>query len=94
MEIDKDTVRKIAFLSRLNVDDNIDDTKTDFQNILNLIEEFNEVDTNNVEPLVAVNDSNISLRKDEVAEGGNPSAVLANAPEQEFGYFVVPKVVD
>lgn len=94
MEIDKDTVRKIAFLSRLNVDDNIDGVKKDFQNILNLIGQFNEVDTKNVKPLVSVNENNIVCREDKVNEGGNPRTVLANAPEQEFGYFVVPKVVD
>lgn len=94
MQIDNETVKKIAFLSRLNVDDNLESTKKDFENILGLIEQFNEVDTNNVEPLVSVNDNNIICREDVVNAGGNPEAILANAPAKEFGYFVVPKVIE
>lgn len=94
MKIDNETVKKIAFLSRLNVDDNFDATKKEFENILNLIEQFNDVDTSNVLPLISVNDSNIIYREDEVTEGGNADTVLKNAPAKEYGYFVVPKVVD
>ena len=34
------------------------------------------------------------LREDVVTAGNNSKEVLANAPAQEFGYFVVPKVVE
>jgi aspartyl-tRNA(Asn)/glutamyl-tRNA(Gln) amidotransferase subunit C len=36
----------------------------------------------------------LPLREDVVCEGGDAEAVLANAPEQASGYFVVPKVVE
>ena len=62
--------------------------------ILSWIEQLNEVDTDNVEPLVSVNDSHISCREDKVTEGNQSAAVLANAPQAEYGYFVVPKVVE
>ncbi|MDD4557024.1 MAG: Asp-tRNA(Asn)/Glu-tRNA(Gln) amidotransferase subunit GatC [Alphaproteobacteria bacterium] len=94
MKIDAETVKKIAFLSRLNIDETIEDTKKDFNNIFAMIEQFNEVNTQNVQPLTSVNDANLVCRKDEVTSGGNAKAILANAPEQEYGYFVVPKVVD
>ncbi|MFV0627401.1 MAG: Asp-tRNA(Asn)/Glu-tRNA(Gln) amidotransferase subunit GatC [Alphaproteobacteria bacterium] len=94
MKIDTETVKKIAFLSRLNVDETIEDTKKDFDNIFAMIEQFNEVNTQDVQPLTSVNDANLICRKDEVTAGNNPKQVLANAPEQEYGYFVVPKVVD
>lgn len=95
MAIDKETVRRVAFLSRLKIeDDKIETTEQEFNKILNWVEQLKEVDTDNVEPLVSVNDSNIVCRQDEVTEGNQSQAVLKNAPMQEYGYFVVPKVVE
>ena len=43
---------------------------------------------------MSVNESNIVCREDKVTEGNQSAAVLANAPQAEYGYFVVPKVVE
>ena len=95
MAIDTETVKRVAFLSRLKVDDDkIVETEKEFNKILGWIEQLNEVDTDNVEPLVSVNQTNLECRADAVNDGENADAVLANAPMQEFGYFVVPKVVE
>lgn len=95
MAIDKETVKRVAFLSRLKVeDDKIEDTEEEFNKILNWVEQLNEVNTDNVEPLVSVNDSNLILRQDEVTEGNQAAAVLKNAPQAQYGYFTVPKVVE
>ena len=95
MAIDKETVKKVAFLSRLRIeDDKIEATEQEFNKILNWIEQLNEVNTDDVEPLVSVNESNIVCREDKVTEGNPSAAVLANAPQAEYGYFVVPKVVE
>ena len=95
MAIDNDTVRQIAYLSRLKVEpEKLEETKQEFNKILAWVEELGEVDTDNVEPLVSVNDEALSLREDNVSAGGLSKEVLANAPAQEFGYFVVPKVVE
>ncbi len=95
MAIDTDTVKKIAFLSRLRVsDDKIADTQKEFNNILKWIEQLKDVDTSNVEPLESVNEEALRLREDVVDDGNQRDAVLANAPDAEYGYFVVPKVVE
>ena len=89
MAIDKETVKKVAFLSRLRIeDDKIEATEQEFNKILNWIEQLNEVNTDDVEPLVSVNESNIVCREDKVTEGNQSAAVLANAPQAEYGYFV------
>lgn len=93
MKIDREAVRKIAFLSRLEVEDRLDETKDNFENIFKMIEEFNEVDCTGVDPLVSVNDTHQVCRNDEVVAGGNAEAILATAPKVEYGYIVVPKVV-
>lgn len=95
MAIDTETVKRVAFLSRLRVDeDKIAETEEEFNKILNWVEQLNEVDTDNVEPLVSVNQTNLEWRQDEVNDGEKAEKVLKNAPMSEFGYFVVPKVVE
>ncbi|MDO4184309.1 MAG: Asp-tRNA(Asn)/Glu-tRNA(Gln) amidotransferase subunit GatC [Rhodospirillales bacterium] len=95
MAIDTQTVKRVAFLSRLRVDDDkVEATKEEFNKIINWVEQLNEVNTDDVEPLIAVNDTKLVCRKDEVIEGNQAGKVLKNAPMSEYDYFVVPKVVE
>ena len=93
--MDEQTVKKIAFLSHLKIDDDkVESTLQEFTGILRWVDQLKEVNTEGVEPLVSVNQNNITLRKDEVTDGGKAKEILANAPQQEYGYFAVPKVVE
>ena len=95
MSVDNETVRKIAFLARLKVEpEKLEETKLEFNNILEWVEKLEEVDTDNIESLVSVNDEELTLRSDCVTAGQMSEQILKNAPAQEFGYFVVPKVVE
>lgn len=95
MAIDTETVKRVAFLSRLKIDDaKIEATEKEFNKILSWIEELNEVNTDNVEPLISVNDTTLRLRDDEITDGNYQKAVLKNAPDKEYDYFAVPKVVE
>ncbi len=95
MPIDNDTVKRIAFLAKLRVEpDNLEETKEEFNKILAWVEELREVDTESTEPLISVNNEQLSLRQDIVDSGHNSEEILANAPAKEYGYFVVPKVVE
>ena len=95
MAVDVDTVKKIAFLSRLKIeDDSVEATKEEFNKILAWVDQFKEVDTGNVEQLISVNENSIQLREDEVTQGQCSKDILANAPMKEYGYFAVPKVVE
>lgn len=93
--MDEKQIEKIAFLSRLRVDDDkLAATGKEFEKILQWVDQLKEVNTEGVEPLVSVNQNNIAMRKDEVTDGNQAQAVLANAPMKEYGYFAVPKVVE
>lgn len=95
MAIDNETVKKTAFLSRLRVDDNkLESTKEEFNKILLWIEELNEVNTDDVEPLISVNDMSLKTREDEITAGHCREDILKNAPSAEYDYFAVPKVVE
>ncbi len=95
MAIDTQTVKRIAFLSRLRVeDDKIAATEDEFNKILGWVDQLKEVNTDDVEPLVSVNENHLQMRKDEVTDGNIAEQILANAPMKEYGYFAVPKVVE
>lgn len=95
MNIDKDTVNRIAFLSRLKIEDGeIDGVQKEFNGIVDWMSELDEVNTEGVEPLSAVNSGNLICRQDVVTEDNQADAILANAPASEYGYFVVPKVIE
>ena len=95
MQIDNQTIRKIAFLSRLKVeDDKIEETKAEVEKILEWGDQLQEVNTEGVEPLVSVNTNNLQMREDEITDGNIADKVTANAPMKEYGYFAVPKVIE
>lgn len=95
MAIDAETVKRIAFLSRLKIeDDKIEAAEQEFNKILGWVDQLKEVDTNDVAPLVSVNENHLQMRRDEVTEGNIAEEILANAPMKEYGYFAVPKVVE
>ncbi len=95
MALDKATVKKVATLARLAMDDaQLDRMAPQVSGIINWIEQLAEVNTDNVEPLSSVVDITLPLRKDEVNDGGYMEKILANAPEATQGYFVVSKIVE
>ena len=95
MAVDENTVRRVAFLARLKVhEDKLNATKDEFNKILDWMAELDEVNTDDVEPLISVNEQTLRLRDDEVSDGNQRDAVLKNAPSAEFDYFSVPKVVE
>ncbi len=95
MSVDTQTVKRIAFLARLKIeDDKIAAAEEEFNKILQWVDQLKEVDTSAVEPLVSVNENFLEMRRDEVTEGNQAEEILANAPMKEYGYFAVPKVVE
>ena len=95
MSVDTQTVKRIAFLARLKIeDDKIVAAEEEFNKILQWVDQLKEVDTSTVEPLVSVNENFLEMRRDEVTEGNQAEEVLANAPMKEYGYFAVPKVAE
>lgn len=93
--IDIATVKRIAFLSRLRIEDEkLDSFCQEFNDIINWIEDLSEVDTKDVKPMVSATQEFITCRPDIVLEANQADAILKNAPQKEHGYFVVPKVVE
>jgi aspartyl-tRNA(Asn)/glutamyl-tRNA(Gln) amidotransferase subunit C len=95
MSVDAKTVRKIAHLARIAVnDDEIEHLQGELNAILAFVEQLAEVDVTGVEPMTSVTPMIMKKRADVVTDGGDADAILANAPAREDHYFVVPKVVE
>ncbi len=95
MAIDKATVLRIAKLARIEVADEATDGLADELNaIMAWVEQLSEVDTEGVAPMTSVVDITLPLRSDKVETAAPRDDLLANAPNAEDGFFVVPKVVE
>ena len=93
--LDRSTVKTIAYLARLRVEDaQCDALAAELSGILHWIEQLGEVNTEGVEPMTSVAAMTLARRADAVTDGGNPGAVLSNAPAAVEAYYVVPKVVE
>jgi aspartyl-tRNA(Asn)/glutamyl-tRNA(Gln) amidotransferase subunit C len=95
MQIDKDTVAKIAHLARLEVSEQETETLVgDMNKILDFMAKLNEVNTDNVEPLVYMTQEVNALRDDAVKQDITHEEALLNAPEQDGKHFLVAKVIE
>ena len=95
MEVDQKVVRKVAKLARIKVSaEDVTALEAELSAILSWVEQLNEVDTDNIEPMTSVEDIRCPQRLDEVTDGGYAEIITGNAPKQDDHYFVVPKVVE
>ncbi len=95
MALDRDTVRRIAFLARIRVEDErLDQIAGELGGILHWVEQLSEVDTDGVEPMTSVTEVIPPLRTDVVNDGDCRDQILANAPDPVDGFYTVPKVVE
>jgi aspartyl-tRNA(Asn)/glutamyl-tRNA(Gln) amidotransferase subunit C len=95
MAVDRETVRHIARLARLEVGEAQSEALVgELNGILGWIEQLKEIDTQGIEPMTSVVATRLPLREDRVTEGGDPERVLKNAPQATAGFFTVPKVVE
>lgn len=95
MQVDEATVRRIARLARIKItDEEAQGLQKELSGILEWVEQLNEVDTADVEPMTRVVPISLKKRKDEVTDGNMADDIVKNAPVTDDHFFVVPKVVE
>jgi aspartyl-tRNA(Asn)/glutamyl-tRNA(Gln) amidotransferase subunit C len=95
MSVSPQDVEKVALLARLTISESeLQEVTERFSRVLNLVDELNTIDTTDVVPMSNPHDMEQRLRSDEVTRRNNRDALMASAPSQEQGYFLVPKVID
>ncbi len=95
MKITDEVIDQLAHLARLEFKDEArKGIKADLERILEFCEKLNDVDTENVEPLIYMSDVEDGLREDIAEPPISKAEALKNAPKSDSDYFRVPKVLN
>jgi aspartyl-tRNA(Asn)/glutamyl-tRNA(Gln) amidotransferase subunit C len=95
MNIDKETIYKVADLARIEIRAHeVENLQADMNKILTFMEKLNELDTDAVEPLVYMNPEVNVWREDVVIQELTVSEGLKNAALHNEEFFLVPKILD
>lgn len=94
MKISDEVVDHIAHLARLEFEGEKKQTiKADMERIITFMEKLQEVNTDDVEPLIFMSDEVNVLREDVAVETITQDQALRNAPKKDSDYFRIPKVL-
>lgn len=93
--ISDETIEYVGILAKLELSEQEkEDAKKDMGRMLDYIDMLNQLDTSSVEPMSHIFPVTNVFREDVVTNGDDRENILANAPEEKDGQFVVPKTVD
>lgn len=94
MKISQEEIKKIALLSRLEVkEDKMATVEKELSDILTYVAELNELELDDVAVMAHAVPLHNVFREDETKPSLDHDLALSNAPEEEDGYFKVPRVV-
>jgi len=95
MSIDQTTVRRIARLARLAVDDaQLPQLAAELERVLHLADELGAANTGGIAPMAHPHEQVLAWREDAVTETDRADTFLALAPEANGGLYLVPKVIE
>ena len=95
MSLDLAQIRRVADLARIDVTDaEAERVLAQLNDIFRMIERMQAVDTEGLEPMAHPLGGTQRLRDDAVTESDERVGNLANAPEQQDGLFLVPRVIE
>ncbi|MDC0446469.1 Asp-tRNA(Asn)/Glu-tRNA(Gln) amidotransferase subunit GatC [Gammaproteobacteria bacterium] len=95
MSLDNKEVSQIAYLSRLQVEESsLESITADLNNILNLVEQLSELDTDSVEPMAHPIKMTQRLREDVVTETDQSESFQSIAPKTGKFHYLVPTVIE
>jgi aspartyl-tRNA(Asn)/glutamyl-tRNA(Gln) amidotransferase subunit C len=88
-------IHRIAHLARIEItDEQAKATAAQLNDIFAMIEQIGRVDTTGVAPMTHPLDGTQRLREDKVEAPPDPAELLRNAPAQQDGLFLVPRVIE
>jgi aspartyl-tRNA(Asn)/glutamyl-tRNA(Gln) amidotransferase subunit C len=95
VSLDKDQVRHIATLARLNLtDDEYGESVAKLSKIVEFVDQLSQADTEGVVPMAHPLDATQRLRPDAVTETDERDRYQENAPSVTGGLYLVPKVIE
>jgi aspartyl-tRNA(Asn)/glutamyl-tRNA(Gln) amidotransferase subunit C len=95
MKIDHESLKKIAHLAKLHIKPEEEAALlASMDSVLTWMEQLNEIDTQNVEPLTHIMEEVNNWREDKGSNSLSREEALANAPSKNSTYIMVPKVIE
>ena len=95
MSVDAATVRRIAHLARIAVTESeVPHLQGELNAMLAFVEQLREVNVDGIDPMTSVMPMEMKKRPDVVNDGEIADEVVANAPETQDHFFLVPNVVE
>ena len=95
MSLNKEQVKEIAQLAKLSINDSkIEQSTIELNNILSLMAELSEIETDHVEPMAHPLEMSQRLREDVVSEADLSEEFQAIAPKTGKQHFLVPTVIE
>ncbi len=95
MALSTEDVRGIAKLAKLQInEDELEHYKQDLSRILEFVEQMNQANVENIEPMAHPQDMMQLLRADEITETDQREKFQQIAPATQDGLYLVPKVIE
>lgn len=95
MAIDKETVKYVAHLARIELQpDELEKLSGQLHDILGFIDKLSSLDTSQVNPSSHILPINNVLREDKPRDTLTPDKALENAPAKKGNFFSVPKILE
>ena len=95
MEIDTETVLKIARLSRIKISENESaDIQKDLNRIVEFVKKLGEIDIDRIDEFNFGKTNIEDMRKDNVTIYDNTYDILKNTKNKNQDFFTVPKIVE
>ena len=95
MAITKEQIQWIAHLSRLELKpDELALAATQLTSILDYINQLQQINTDNIEPLAHALDVSNVFREDDLKESLAVDEALANAPNRQGNFYGIPAILE
>lgn len=95
MAITRQEVKHVARLAKLEfTKEELDMFAVQMDDIINMVQQLEEVDTTGVPVTTHVTDAFNVMREDVAAKGTNRDLLMKNVPESQDGYIKVPAIID
>ena len=95
MEIDTETVLKIARLSRIKINESESaDIQKDLNRIVEFVKKLGEIDIDGIDEFNFGKTNIEDMRKDSVTIYDNSDDILKNTKNKNQDFFTVPKIVE
>jgi aspartyl-tRNA(Asn)/glutamyl-tRNA(Gln) amidotransferase subunit C len=93
--LNDEDIRKIAWLARLQIEEaDIPKYAGELSRVLDLVDQLDQIPTEEVEPMAHPTDAVQRLREDRVTEQNQREKFQAIAPLAEAGLYLVPRVIE